>query len=182
MESSKTRRRSKQEEILLALTLLQLRNLASKLGVAHTVNDSKPALVARLMDEGQYPPDVSPRKTIMNPANLSALLLLPYWKSPAGVDKRISDLAQDFAYKTVGTTMEAVAGEQGYALRWVVHPELSKTGPCPECQANSERGDYDDTYGTNLGSDVYSPHGDLPEYPAHNGCVCEWEILYEEET
>lgn len=93
-----------------------------------------------------------------------------FWKTPEGIHKRIDSLAQVFSYKVVNNAIRVIAPTNGAKwLRWVLHPELTASGPCIICitaAAGGRNGNYQINWF-------------VPLMPAHPRCVCEWEIWFE---
>jgi len=93
-----------------------------------------------------------------------------FWKTPEGIIKRVDSLVQVFSYRVVNNALKVIAPTNGAKwMKWVLHPERSKTGPCPICIGYSQggrNGNYRITWF-------------VPAMPAHPGCVCEWEIFFE---
>ena len=88
-----------------------------------------------------------------------------YWRSPAGINERISALGEFFTYNIVNNSLQVYGETYGAeAFVWITHPELSKTGPCPICSPRHGH--------------VYKPGQFLPSMPAHRRCVCGWEIVW----
>ena len=90
---------------------------------------------------------------------------VPYRYTPLAINRRVGALSQVFTYALIHTAMTLIRHHRKvkYYL-WVLHPEASAAGPCPECIANAG---------------VYYPDDPRPAIPAHPGCVCSWEIVYQ---
>ena len=87
-----------------------------------------------------------------------------YWRTPQGIARRIEMLSQNFTYQVINNSLMFYGQSAGINyVRWVTHPELTKTGPCPIC--------------ADLEGNVYRKGQFLPPLPAHSGCVCEWELI-----
>jgi len=85
-----------------------------------------------------------------------------YWKSPAGITRRVEMLSQSFTYKVVNNAL-LIYGETGGVKRW----RWVTTGDervCPICGALAGR--------------VYRVGQFLPSMPAHVFCRCRWEIMF----
>lgn len=93
-----------------------------------------------------------------------------FWDTPKGITRLIDTLVEDFNHRIVNNALKIVAPTLGAKwIKWILHPELTKSGPCPYCQAKSKGGR--DGY--------YHVTWFMPRMPAHRHCVCEWEIWFE---
>ena len=89
-----------------------------------------------------------------------------YWRSPEGIMRRIEMLSQSFTYKVVNNSLMFYGYSAGIKrVRWVTNPGASKTGPCPICDALNGR--------------IYRKGQFLPPLPAHQNCVCNFELLFD---
>lgn len=87
-----------------------------------------------------------------------------YYKTPKGLDQRLQAFAQNFTFKIVNNAVKIVGKTHGVLFfQWITRPDLSKTGPCPICAPRHLK--------------RYKPQWFLPALPAHNGCVCEWQLI-----
>lgn len=92
-----------------------------------------------------------------------------YWKSPAGISRRINQLAQNFSYKVVNNAQK-IYGQTGGA-RWLRWEDAGDAKVCADCERHARGGD---------GRGYYRPWWFLPAMPVHSNCRCQWEIIYEE--
>ena len=91
-----------------------------------------------------------------------------YWKTPEGIRDRVTSLSQVFSYKVVNNAIKVIGPLNGAKwMQWILHPEDSATGPCPDCVAFA-------TSGGNGG--FYRTSWFTPAMPYHPNCVCEWKI------
>ena len=75
-------------------------------------------------------------------------------------------LSQSFTHKIVNNALIIYGVSGGITRwRWATNPGASKTGPCPYCDSQSGR--------------IYRKGQFLPSLPAHAGCVCGWELMFE---
>ena len=92
-----------------------------------------------------------------------------FWKTPEGIAQRVDNLAQVFSYRVVNNSFKVIGVTNGAKwMRWILHPEKSKTGPCKICIANSQGGR----------NGYYKVNWFTPAMPAHDNGVCEWEIIF----
>lgn len=92
-----------------------------------------------------------------------------FWKTPKGITQRVDSLTQIFNHRIVNNALKVIAPTNNAKwMRWILHPELSKTGPCPICMA----------YATGGRNGYYRVTWFTPRMPVHNYCVCEWEIIF----
>ena len=94
----------------------------------------------------------------------------PYWRTPEGINQRIELLGQQFTYQVVNNSLQVYGETYGAkAFTWITHPESSAYGrkhgeACSICAPKHGH--------------VYYPGQFLPSLPAHNRCVCQWEIVW----
>lgn len=87
-----------------------------------------------------------------------------YWKSPAGITRRIDSLSDAFSVKIINNAYKIYGKTAGVEwVKWITHPEKTKTGPCPICDGRSGHR-WKTTWFT-------------PALPAHPRCVCQWEYI-----
>jgi len=91
-------------------------------------------------------------------------------KTQKNIPLRVDSLTQVFNHRIVNNSLKVIAPTNNAKwMKWVLHPERSKTGPCSRCReyaAGGRNGYYHVTWFT-------------PEMPVHPYCVCEWEIVFE---
>ncbi|HUW44756.1 MAG TPA: hypothetical protein VMW50_03080 [Dehalococcoidia bacterium] len=89
-----------------------------------------------------------------------------YWRSPIGIAHRIEMLSQSFTYQIVNNSLMFYGYSAGITrVRWATNPGASKTGPCDYCDSQNGR--------------IYRKGQFLPPLPAHNKCVCGWELMFD---
>ena len=92
-------------------------------------------------------------------------------KTRKSIPNRVDSLTQVFNHRIVNNSLKVIAPTNNAKwMKWILHPELSKTGPCSKCRANAaggRNGYYHVTWFT-------------PKMPVHPNCLCEWEIVFEE--
>jgi len=94
-----------------------------------------------------------------------------FWKTPEGITQRVDSLVQVFNHRIVNNAFKVIAPTNNAKwMKWILHPERSKTGPCPICTANAAGGR----------NGYYRVTWFTPMLPVHPGCVCEWEIWFGE--
>lgn len=92
-----------------------------------------------------------------------------FWKTPEGITQRVDSLTQIFNHRIVNNSFKVIAPTNNAKwMKWILHPERSKTGPCSICQANAAGGR----------NGYYRVTWFMPRLPVHNFCVCEWEIWF----
>lgn len=97
-----------------------------------------------------------------------------YWKTDAGLQSRVSSLAQAATFRdynvatrqTVGEVVSVLPAEVEYSFVWTTHPEESTKGPCEACM------DMDSIEFTAEEAEGV----DINEHP---NCHCTWEIELE---
>lgn len=101
---------------------------------------------------------------------LEAIIKEALKKTEKSIPRRVDSLTQVFNHRIVNNSLKVIAPTNNAKwMKWVLHPELSKTGPCSKCRANAaggRNGYYHVTWFT-------------PKMPVHPNCVCEWEIVFE---
>lgn len=148
--------RNRQE--LEKLTLKQLQDQCRFFQLIYPEDAGKTRLIDILLDSPEY------RKRIRQHLDIDGFI--PYQYTPLSINKRVDALSQIFTYAVMQTAVTLIRQQRNILYyRWVLHPEASQTGPCPECIANAG---------------IYYPSDPRPDIPAHPGCVCEWEVEYEE--
>ena len=88
-----------------------------------------------------------------------------YWKSPPGIQNRISQLSSNFTYKLVNNAVKITAQKE--KAKWLVYITAGDDRVCPICAPRHLR--------------RYRPTYFLPNIPSHSGCRCMWEIRWEAE-
>ena len=89
-----------------------------------------------------------------------------YWYTPEGINRRIELLSQSFSFKVVNGALLAYGAPAGIKRwRWVTNPGASRTGPCAYCASMHGR--------------EYRSGQFIPSLPAHAGCVCGWELMFD---
>ena len=86
-----------------------------------------------------------------------------YWKSPPGIQNRISQLSSNFTYKLVNNAIKITAQEE--KAKWLIWITAGDDRVCPICAPRHLR--------------RYRPTWFLPNLPSHSGCRCVWEIVWE---
>lgn len=86
-----------------------------------------------------------------------------YWRSPAGVTRRIEMLSEHFTYQVINNSLMFYGQSAGVNLvRWVT---MQDERVCPICGPLQGR--------------VYRKGQFLPPLPAHANCRCQWELLFD---
>jgi hypothetical protein len=89
-----------------------------------------------------------------------------YWKSFAGITRRIDSLAQDLQYKTVNNAFKMVAPTNGVQwLHWVLG---SSDNHCSKCVGYSRGGRQG----------YYRVSWFMPKFPVHKNCQCLIELVF----
>lgn len=89
-----------------------------------------------------------------------------YWKTPAGVLRRIDNLAQEFTYTTVNSATKVV-GETNGAL-WIEWVDKGDSKVCPICKRYARGGR----------NGFYKITWFMPREQPHHGCRCERKIYF----
>jgi len=93
---------------------------------------------------------------------LEALIKEALKKTEKSIPRRVDSLTQVFNHRIVNNSLKVIAPTNNAKwLKWVLHPELSKTGPCSKCRANAaggRNGYYHVTWFT-------------PKMPVHPNCL-----------
>ena len=88
-----------------------------------------------------------------------------YWRSPEGIMRRIEMLSQSFTYQIVNNSLMFYGYSAGITrVRWVTRGDERV---CPICGPLEGR--------------IYRKGQFLPPLPAHAGCRCGWELLFDPE-
>ena len=86
-----------------------------------------------------------------------------YWYTEAGVLRRIEMLSQSFSYKIVNGALLAYGAAGGIKRwRWTT---AGDSRVCPVCDRYDGR--------------IYRAGQFLPPLPAHAGCRCAWELMFD---
>lgn len=86
-----------------------------------------------------------------------------YWRSPIGIMRRIEMLSQGFTYKVVNNSLMFYGYSAGITrVRWATRLDERV---CPICGPLEGR--------------IYRKGQFLPPLPAHPGCRCAWELLFD---
>lgn len=86
-----------------------------------------------------------------------------YWRSPEGMMRRIEMLSQSFTYKIVNSSLMFYGYSAGITrVRWATRADERV---CPICGPLEGR--------------IYQKGQFLPRLPAHAGCRCGWELMFD---
>lgn len=139
-----------EDELYLLADRYQLRDKPKK-------NYTKALLIALLLANADKFKKTSKGRIITTDA---------FFLTPEGLEQRLMSFCQNFTFKLVNDALVITSASYNVQwLQWITRPDLSKTGPCPICAPRHLR--------------RYAPTGYVPDMPAHHGCVCQWQIIYE---
>jgi len=85
-----------------------------------------------------------------------------YWRSPAGIDVRLKNLAEAAVYRAYNDALTRYAPPSIWGFEWVT--SYFGSPPCDYCDSQSGR--------------RYRRGQFTPRIPNHVGCRCTWDIIY----
>ena len=86
-----------------------------------------------------------------------------YWKSPAGITRRVEMLGEDFTYRLVNNALQ-VYGQTNKVKGWRWEGSIDER-TCDYC------------YSKIMEDRLYRLGQFLPSLPAHAGCRCGWILI-----